>query len=234
MEEAPEYTWTKSDPYIDSKPPLFAHECLGAYDVTADDRFDHTEYDETEAAPQPSRRSSRDVGAYTVDEVDINDPTIEKFPTDRSDVMDSLRKIQSSLSEDIPEFDDTLSSSHLATPRTSVDSIDDGPLSTGSLSPTSTSPLKRRDNRVSQSSFVRLQSAVSLTSIAEEPKAGNEADPRTPASALLGGDNMYGGSHSRISLSEEDEGMVMKHRKSRVKMTNKTADEQPEVYNGCP
>ncbi|KAJ6446396.1 curved DNA-binding protein [Purpureocillium lavendulum] len=153
--------------------PLFAHECFGAYEFV-DDGLDHHEVSDKVPKSMDQRLSLSD---YEADSVDPGDPTVERFPSDRSSVMDTLRKIQSCTDEHRLHLED------LASRRTSVDSSD-GSTSLGSLSPTST---RRRENRLSHSSFGHTKSALSLGSIAEEPKPGeNGADKSQHARQRMG------------------------------------------------
>lgn len=186
--------------------PLFAHECLGAYDFMADDRTDSVDIAEAENRRQ-SRERSKD---YTVDEIDLNDPSIEKFPSNRSSVFDSLRKIQSSLPTDQIPVDDSPVFSSIEFRRLSIDSGDDCAVSsTGEASPTSATSSKMREQRLSHSSFGKTRSAVSLTSIAEEPKGPNQSDPRTPASSLLKPGDGFSSLSARSS-SDGDDAMTMR------------------------
>lgn len=125
-----------------------------------DDALDHEALDDSKMR----RDSKPKLGDYEIDDVDMNDPTIEQFPSDKSSIFNTLRKIQSSLSEDQPVIDDSQPSPRLDGRRSSVDS-DDSLLSVGSLSPVT---ARRRENRMSSSG--RNRSVVSLGSIAEEPK----------------------------------------------------------------
>jgi ATP-dependent RNA helicase MRH4 len=155
-----------ADPQEELQTPLFAHECLGGYDfASADDGFEH-DYEE-EPMIRPGSSWSDSHGFYTTTEdIDVHDPSIEKFPSDRHSIMDTLRTIQSSSSVDHSHFESFLESPRFAPRRQSVDSNDDGSvLSGGSLSPTST---RKRDSRLSHSTVGRTKSAVSLRSITEE------------------------------------------------------------------
>ena len=116
----------------------------------------------------------------TLEEVDINDPTIEKFPSERGSVMDVLRKVQSSSSADNVQIDSALLSPSIASRKSSIDSAADE--LTETLGPTSPTTSRRRENRPSHSSFHKTKSAVSLGSIAEEPKPaeGDSKRPRPP------------------------------------------------------
>ncbi|UKZ80696.1 hypothetical protein TrVFT333_008459 [Trichoderma virens FT-333] len=156
----------------DLKTPLFAHECFGAYEFV-DDALDHDALDDSKI-----RRDSRQgLAEYDIDDADINDPTLEQFPSDKSSIFNTLRKIQSSLSEDQAIIDDPQPSPRLDGRRSSVDS-DDSVLSAGSLSPVT---ARRRENRMSSSG--RNRSLVSLGSIAEEPKTPGPEDGSHPMAA---------------------------------------------------
>lgn len=151
---------------------MFAHECFGAYEFV-DDALDHEALDDAKL-----RRASKPrLDEYAMEDADINDPTIEQFPCDKSEIFSTLRKIQSSLAEDQVSLDDSQHSPRLDGRRTSVDS-DDSLLSAGSLSPVT---ARKRENRLSTSSG-RNRSLVSLGSIAEEPKTPGPTEPSHPLS----------------------------------------------------
>ncbi|KAL6891433.1 P-loop containing nucleoside triphosphate hydrolase protein [Trichoderma longibrachiatum] len=155
------------------KTPLFAHECFGAYNFV-DDALDHEALDDDKLR----RESKPRFDEYNIDEVDINDPTIEAFPCEKTAIFSTLRKIQSSLAEDQAIADDTQASPRLDARRISVDS-DDSLLSAGSLSPVTS---RRRENRMSTGSN-RNRSLVSLGSIAEEPKTPGLEEGSHPVAA---------------------------------------------------
>jgi ATP-dependent RNA helicase MRH4, mitochondrial len=147
---------------------LFAHEGLGGAYEFADDRFDHHALDDSDSGR--SRSSSRN---FTFEELDLNDPTIEKFPSDRGAVMNTLRKIQSSSSQDYAATDDLSKSPRAYAKNLGVAIDDGGRQSNGSLSPASPNSSRRRDGRASMSSFGRSKSPASLGCIDEEPKASS-------------------------------------------------------------
>ncbi|KAI9166847.1 hypothetical protein HJFPF1_02962 [Paramyrothecium foliicola] len=142
------------------KTPLFAHESFGAYDFV-DDGFQH----ESVGASEQRRFSKSLKDSFLSSDPDLADPTLEKFPSDRSSIFDALRKIQTTMDDDVIQADGPFATSYASSSRTSLDSVDDYLLSPESLSPTST---RRRDSRQSHSSVGRNRSAVSLGSIAEE------------------------------------------------------------------
>lgn len=186
------------------KTPLFAHESFGAYEFV-DDGFDHAELDEPTLSLRLSRSISKDA---TPEEIDVNDPTIERFPSERVSVMDTLRKIQSSSSQDHAVLDSSPLSPSIGSRKSSVDSAaDDGVTSTDTLSPTSSTASRRRESRLSHSSFSKTKSAVSLGSIAEEPKAGEprSGDSKKPRGPVF---------DAPVTLpSDEGDGVVMKDAK---------------------
>ncbi|OAA74661.1 hypothetical protein LEL_08242 [Akanthomyces lecanii RCEF 1005] len=132
--------------------PLFAHERLGAYTLS----------DGSDQAQDSTSELKREISPRTMSgtQVDLNDPTLESFPCDKSSILGTLRKIQSSLGEQSVPSEGSRSSR-----RSSLDS-DDG--SSGSMSPNA---YRRRENRLSNGSK-RNPSAASLGSIAEEPSGG--------------------------------------------------------------
>lgn len=150
-----------------------------------------------------SRRDSHASKSLATDaeSTDLNDPTIEKFPSEKASVMDTLKKIQSSLDEDSVHIENASASPRTSSRRTSVDSTDEATYSLGSLSPHSPTASRKRGDRSSHGSFKQTRSAVSLGSIAEEPKPGDEDVARPRAS-----------SHS--SSSDED-AVVMRQPKAK-------------------
>lgn len=142
--------------------PLFAHERLGAY--TFSDNGDDTTDLTSELKREISPRTVGDMPA------DFNDPTLESFPCDKSSIIGTLRKIQTSLGEQPVGAENGRS-----TRRSSVDS-DDG--SSGSLSP-SARTYQRRSGRLNGNSHKRNQSMVSLCSISEEPTGNTQKVERS-------------------------------------------------------
>lgn len=197
----PEPDTNSKDVADELKTPLFAHECLGAYDF-------EDEESEEEACPGVPPKS--DVNLKSDDHspvnVDLNDPTIEKFPSDRTSILDALRTIQTHLDEDKLHLDDTQSSPQaVSSNRPNIDTADEM-----SLSPNST---RTREHRLSHSSFGRSRSVVSLGSIAEEPKP-DAIDLRGPPVISLPNPNTASVlEEPRSPPSEEDEAVAMKSSK---------------------
>ncbi|CEJ89303.1 hypothetical protein VHEMI05153 [[Torrubiella] hemipterigena] len=128
-----------------SKAPLFAHECLGAYEITDEDLDDEPIEKTVPRKTQPM--------VPNADNVDVNDPTLEEFPCDRDAIMGTLRKIQSST--DVAIMDD-------GTGRASMDSSNGNSPPSSSLSPASN---RRRGN--SYGSQTSEKPLTALNSISE-------------------------------------------------------------------
>lgn len=209
--------------FEEMKMPLFAHECLGAYDFG----------EESDSAPiavnSPGQGSRAKSKHGESSDIDVNDPTLETFPSDRGSILDAIRTIQTHLGEDQTHLEDIpLSPRVISSRRTSLDSNDDLCLSPASLSPTVT---RRRDSRPSYS-FGRTRSLVSLGSIEEEPKPASSKQSAGPAVVSLPNPNSKSEPVGQKSPpSEEDEAVVMKT--PEVKPSTKTNSEsasQVESY----
>ncbi|KAG6134053.1 hypothetical protein E4U38_002580 [Claviceps purpurea] len=181
-----------TDPAIEEQidTPLFAHESFGNYEFI-EHEIDHN--DDMGTGQRSSSLPSNGGGSVgdIVDDVDIDDPTLEKFPSDKESVLDTLRKIQSSTEERIVSQDEGQHSALAVSMRTSIDSSEEYDFSP---SPSS----RQREGRISRSSFGRPRSAASLGCIAEEPKTGEDAssslkdgkrDESQPASSNASGTN---------------------------------------------
>lgn len=166
------------------------------------------------SSPRSSRKASKD---HSLEDLDINDPTLVKFPSDRSSVMDTLRKIQSSVADDALDVQTNVSPARR-------DSADDSAITVGSLSPRSPSIFEKRESRLSHSSFGHSRSAVSLTAIAEEPRGGSGANPSHPRTAQVHPDEAL--SFSETPPSDEDHAVMMKQEKV---MPNPDEDEDEKL-----
>ncbi|KAG6035527.1 hypothetical protein E4U19_004394 [Claviceps sp. Clav32 group G5] len=158
-----------TDPAIEEQidPPLFAHESFGNYEFI---EHEIDQNDDMETGQRSSSLLSNGGGSVgdIVDDVDIDDPTLEKFPSDKESVLDTLRKIQSSTEGRRVSQDEGQHSALAVSMRTSIDSSEEYDFSS---SPSS----RQREDRISRSSFGRPRSAASLGCIAEEPKTGEDA-----------------------------------------------------------
>lgn len=136
----------------DLEAPLLAHETLWASGTT-EEGSDH------EDLAVDSASYKLPFAEFSWGRLDADDPTVEKFPSERSSILDTLRRIQSSHDE------------YRRAPLRG-DSPD------GSCAPASPSSAStgRRESRPSTGSPEPARSAVSLWSIAEEP-TGVAAQP---------------------------------------------------------
>ncbi|KAF9772741.1 hypothetical protein IL306_009541 [Fusarium sp. DS 682] len=201
------------------KMPLFAHECLGAHDFGEGTEHDSSPITGNSPGRNSRARSKRD----ETSDIDVNDPTLESFPSDRGSILDAIRTIQTHLGEDQTHLEDIpLSPRVISSRRTSLDSNDDLCLSPASLSPTVT---RRRESRPSHS-FGRTRSLVSLGSIEEEPKpAPSKQSPGPPVVSLPNPNSKGKLIGQKSPPSEEDEAVVMKT--PEVKPSTKTNGESP-------
>jgi len=69
---------------ISNQPPLFAHEALGMYDDASND------------VVEDHHRDSKVLEDEDIDQddIDVNDPTLERFPSNREDIIDTVRKLE--------------------------------------------------------------------------------------------------------------------------------------------
>ncbi|KYK57804.1 hypothetical protein DCS_04817 [Drechmeria coniospora] len=148
-----------------SQAPLFAHESFGEAESVYDG-LDHEVLDDPYGRVEPAEALS-DSG---IEDIDVEDPTLEKFPQDRASVINTLRNIQSGHDEVRAHMED-VRPAHDRSRRTSDGSADESLV--GIPSPSST---KKQEYRLSHGGGVgRTRSAVSLGPIAEEPKAGTDS-----------------------------------------------------------
>ncbi|KAG6112988.1 hypothetical protein E4U31_001967 [Claviceps sp. LM219 group G6] len=158
-----------TDPAIEEQidTPLFAHESFGNYEFTENEIDQNDDMGTGQRSSSLPSNGGGSVGDI-VDDVDIDDPTLEKFPSDKESVLDTLRKIQSSTEERRVSQDEGQHSALAVSMRTSIDSSEEYDFSP---SPSS----RQREDRISRSSFSCPRSAASLGCIAEEPKTGEDA-----------------------------------------------------------
>ncbi|KAI6785789.1 uncharacterized protein J7T54_006128 [Emericellopsis cladophorae] len=192
--------------------PLFAHESFGAYEFANDGN----EQDESVAMiPRLSKTASKD---FVANEADPNDPMIESFPCERGPVMDALRKLQSSSSDDYLQAIKASMSTFMAPRRESLDSASDDVVSTESLSPTNNSTMKKQNMIPAHSGLLKTKSTASLGSIAEEdskePRSGTRTSEKGGKDASKPRKTVFEGLDS--GPSDEDKGVVLKNAKART------------------
>lgn len=134
----------------DERVPLFSHECLHSPDCV-----DH------ESPPRVQQRESYSPSSQVTEEaiIDYDDPTLEKFPTERMAVLEQIRSIESRLSVDEVR-DDGSRSPVVVSPRNGSPGLW-SPSSTG-LGSKNTPPLEviSEEDKLPDGSFAKLPSPV--------------------------------------------------------------------------
>lgn len=194
------------DEVVEQAPPLFAHECIGMYD-DGDDAEDK----DAEERDFQYEVETHDQSEVDDDNVDLNDPTLERFPSDRDEIIDAVRKLETGLEEDQPSFEGVPLSPVFPTARRGSED----PVADLLLTPIPVSPIIPRINkRLDLSRSPRLSassnhpSMASLHSIseAEEPTPGEET--RISPVVLLS--TPLNRSPFEPPGSDEDEGVSLK------------------------
>ncbi|KAH8894807.1 hypothetical protein GQ53DRAFT_63173 [Thozetella sp. PMI_491] len=162
------------DVHGDHKPPLFSHECIG---MDGDDGHEEIRGTEDELEDGGALERTNSGVEYDVDKVDLNDPTLEQFPSSRADIYSTVRKIETGLGEDHSVFEGVPPSPIVGSSRRGTDDILGDYYA---ASPVATSPVITRNHdrlRVSRSAH-GSNSSLSLQSISEgdEPEPADDED----------------------------------------------------------
>ncbi|KAL0931821.1 uncharacterized protein CTRU02_212774 [Colletotrichum truncatum] len=206
----------------DGPPPLFTHEALGPYEPPDDeDDIDETDHHGTVD--------------YDVDKYDLNDPALERLPSNRDGIMEAVRKVETGRNEDQTCFHGAPLSPVVNSRRASIEPQEDVLLSPGLPSPGYSKNLELP--RKSHGSMASDRSLVSLGSIAEEegrdtPSADvadrEDAGPvRVPSPAVRPTPNIY-----TFPASDEDEGVVLKGSTSKSKKSAESSRSDSPDING--
>ncbi|KAK2021985.1 hypothetical protein LX32DRAFT_711325 [Colletotrichum zoysiae] len=211
----------------DGPPPLFTHEALGPYEPSGSD-------DEDDVSKGLDHHGTVD---YDVDKYDLNDPTLERWPSNRSGIIDAVRKVETGLNEDQTSFHGAPLSPVIGSRKAGLDQYyEEAVLSSGPSSPSSTKRLELP--RRSHGSMVSDRSLLSLGSIAEEDKetpsaeeAGSENDDmvRVPSPAIRPTPSAL-----TSPASDEDEGVVMKGSKVKSRKSSESSTPDSPHLNGLP
>lgn len=230
-------------------PPLFAHECLGEV----------TYPDDEPKSPRSAIEEREHAGSveYNLDKYDLNDPSLERWPSDRKSIIDAVRKVETCRNEDQTYFLGSPVSPIMGARRTSIDEevLD----FSGPSSPLTTKKLDA-PRKKSHSSVTSTKSLTSLASIAEEGAKGrpiNQVDeieeqgsetPRqedllkspqpmvsVPSPAIKVTPELFAS-----PISDEDEGVVLKSTRSKSKLARNletgstTISDKSEVHTPKP
>ncbi|KAK3375013.1 hypothetical protein B0H63DRAFT_481576 [Podospora didyma] len=200
------------DEHGEHKPPLFSYECAGLYEDEEDhqginepDQIDHHE----EGSPKQHETG--------FDDIDVNDPTLERFPSNREEIIDTVRKIETGLGEDRAVFEAVPPSPIVTSSRRGTEDLIFGdhflssPVAT---TPVVVSPIVPRPSRhlgVPRSPRGSISSAhssaISLQSISEgEEPSGSEENRSSPV-ALFSTPPKPSSFDALEPGSDEDEGI---------------------------
>ncbi len=144
-----------------------------------------------------------------MDDYDLDDPTLERFPSNREEILETVRKIESGLNEDRASLEG-VPPSPLVGPgrRSSNDFSVDHFLISPSVSPTIRRSVRRLDIPHGSKTPERSSSLASLHSIVEETGPDEEAE-RQPIILLPGANTSLSASGPKSSTSDEDEGVEL-------------------------
>jgi hypothetical protein len=188
-----------------------------------DDSQDPPDDEVHEADYEEDRRPSTVV--YDDDEdIDLNDPTLVKFPSNREEIIDTVRKLEGGLNEDHSDVEGLIPASPIVGPS--------GPHNHDLLgvdflvsSPVVSSPVVARGSGSSGSRLLSLprpsigsvssdrSSALSLSSISEAAEEAGDEDEFDRPPVLLTPKPRNGESTEQVKspTSDDDEGIVMKN-----------------------
>ncbi|KAK3944672.1 hypothetical protein QBC46DRAFT_337359 [Diplogelasinospora grovesii] len=189
------------DDHGDHKPPLFSHECIGMYnpeEVHEGDEYEENHEQEVVA------------DEFGPDDIDVNDPTLERFPSNREEIIDTVRKLETGLNEDRASFEG-VPPSPIVTRGGPTDMIGDY----YSASPIVASPvISRSSNRLQvapRSPRGSVSSNQSLHSISEaEEEHGAAEEDQSPAGVTLLSPPMPPKkANLKLATTHDDEGVVI-------------------------
>jgi len=201
-----------SDDEMGGQPPLFAHEAMWSGESMP----------QSDGDQHPDNKGWEDEIGPDEDDIDVNDPTLERFPSNREDIIDAVRKLESGLNEDQVSFVEGVPLSPVIAVSESV-TVSRLPVEESAgdflLSPVPVSPVITRQTRgfdVSKSPRESIGSAHSSTASlqviqeAEEPSV--EEEGYTANTVQLSTPRARSPLRNSITRadSDEDEGVVMK------------------------
>ncbi|KAK3692936.1 hypothetical protein B0T22DRAFT_436155 [Podospora appendiculata] len=196
----------------DHRPPLFAHEAVGMYDTEAVEVPSENEAEEKPADETPGKD-------YNADSIDVNDPTLEPFPSSRDEIIDTVRKLETGLDEDRVAFEGAPLSPVFGSLRPGSEDIAGDvflapPVMASPVVPRPTRHLEvpRSPLSSAHSSSLSLQSISEAEDEAEdegEQPSGPEAS-RFPPAILLAPPHKKTRSTLKPPTTDEDEGIAWK------------------------
>lgn len=202
----------------DNKPPLFAHECVGMELYEGEDVRDPLDDEHHGGEYEDDRRPST---VYDDDEdIDLNDPTLVRFPSNRDEIIDTVRKLEGGLNEDHADVEGLIPASPIVGPSGAQNHDLTGDFFVSS--PSMSSPVMTRGSgsgsrllslpRPSMGSISsdRL-SALSLGAISEAEEAGDEYGAHQPPVLSTPKPRSRPSTDDvKSPTSDDDEGIAMK------------------------
>jgi hypothetical protein len=198
-----EETLDDEEGYIADKSPLFAHECVGMYEP----QEEAVEDEEDEGGLHATETQD-----FDPNKVDLNDPTLERFPSARDDIMDAVRKLESGLPTDHASVDGKYCSPVINPSRRGTEDIT-GDFSLGPP-PAPSPPTQRAPKKSPRGSIGSANATASLHSISEseepsEEPAAEEESPFRPA-VVFSNPLKAKPKHLNLPTSDEDEGVALR------------------------
>ncbi|KAK4147019.1 uncharacterized protein C8A04DRAFT_25214 [Dichotomopilus funicola] len=194
------------DEYIADKSPLFAHERVGMYQSD--------EEEEEEESPEEESLDVAPQGYAEAQKVDFDDPTLERFPSDREEIIDAVRHLSTGLPIDDVSFDAGRQSPVVNPSRRGTEVIT-GDFSLSPPGPKS-GPSSRRSSRKSpRGSLGSHKTTSSLHSISENEEQDEEEleEQTSPRPAVVFTNPLGQKPKPRrltLSASDEDEGVALR------------------------
>ncbi|KAK4149254.1 hypothetical protein C8A00DRAFT_38146 [Chaetomidium leptoderma] len=188
--------------YIADKSPLFPHECVGLYE--SDEEIDQGDasddvFENDDALGVAS--SARDLDP---DKVDLNDPTLERFPSTRGDIIDAVRKLETGLQPDQASFEGPARSPVVNPSRRGTEDI------TGDFqlaAPQAPSPPTNRPSKRGSVNSIPATASLHSISEGEEPAVEEEEDADFRPAVVFSNPMKPRPKHLKLPTSDEDEGV---------------------------
>ena len=196
----------RDDDDVGDRPPLFAHECVGMYNAE--------ELEAPNKSPEEDKDGDAPAEEVDPDGIDMNDPTLERFPSNREGIMDTVRKLETGLGEDHAAFEGVPLSPVVGAYRPGMEDITGDPFLSSPIIASPIIPRPSRHLEVPRSPHGSISSnhssPLSLQAIdeGEEPSGSDEESdaillsPPRPRPGFRAG---------KRSSTDEDEGIAMKN-----------------------
>ncbi|KAK4668580.1 uncharacterized protein QC764_708600 [Podospora pseudoanserina] len=180
------------------KSPLFPHECPSP--PTPGDAVERRESSD-------DRSPMEDIDP---DQIDLNDPTLERFPSNREEIIDTVRKLETSLNEDQASFEGVPPSPVINSPLEGTQDITDYILGDSSIPTSHRGSQHLEVPRPSHGSASSVPVSPSLQVISEAEEPASEENGTTPSPIIFSNPEMKSRPSSLKPRSEDDEGVSLK------------------------